>query len=216
MRPIISIVGKSHSGKTTLLEGLITELKKRGYKIAVIKHAGENFELDKEGKDSWRFSQAGGELVAISSPHKFAVIKQVAHDLSPQELSRLIDWDYDLILTEGFRQSSTLKIEVYQAEEGEELLCSPKQLLAVVTDKPLDIDVPRFPRNEIKGLADLVENWLIKQRRKDDIDLTINGNFIPMNPFVKSFITRTLLAMVSGLKGVKKIRNLHISLRRKA
>ena len=65
MRPIISIVGKSESGKTTLLEGLITKLKQRGYKVAVIKHAGEDFELDVVNKDSWRFSQAGSTVSAI-------------------------------------------------------------------------------------------------------------------------------------------------------
>ena len=64
MRPIISIVGKSESGKTTLLESLIIELKQRGYKVAIIKHAGEDFELDKQSKDSWRLSQAGSEVVA--------------------------------------------------------------------------------------------------------------------------------------------------------
>ena len=79
MRPIISIVGKSESGKTTLLEGLIIELKQRGYKVAVIKHASKDFELDKVGKDSWRLSQVGSEVVAISSPHKLAIIKQVEY-----------------------------------------------------------------------------------------------------------------------------------------
>ena len=216
MQPIISIVGKSESGKTTLLESLIIELKQRGYKVAVIKHAASVFELDKEGKDSWRFSQAGSEVVAISSPRKLAVIKQVEHDLSPQELSRLISWDYDLVLTEGFKQASTLKIEVHRKEQGEKLLCPPKQLLAVVTDEPLDVDVPQFSRDEIQGLADLVENWLLAQRKEDDVELFINDAYIPINLFIKNLLARTLVAMVSSLKGVKEVKSLHISLRRKA
>ena len=84
MQPIISIVGKSESGKTTLLEGLIIELKQRGYKVAVIKHSGEDFELDEVSKDSWRFSQAGSEVSVISSSHKLAVIKNLEGDLSPR------------------------------------------------------------------------------------------------------------------------------------
>ncbi len=216
MRPIISIVGKSRSGKTTLLESLIIELKQRGYRVAVIKHTSEDFELDKVGKDSWRLNQVGSEVVAISSPHKLAIIKQVERDLSPQELSRFIDWDYDLILTEGFKLSNTPKIEVHRKEQGEELLCPPQQLLAVVTDEPLDVDVPQFSRDEIQGLADLIENWLLAQLREDDVKLFINHASVPINLFIKDLLARTLVAMVSGLKGVKEVRSLYISLRRKA
>ncbi len=215
MRPIISFVGKSKSGKTTLLEDLIVELKQRGYKVAVIKHAGEDFELDKVGKDSWRLSQVGSEVLAISSPHKLAIIKQVERDQSPQELSHFIRWDYDLILTEGFLESSTPKIEVHRKEQGKELL-NPKPLLAVVTDEPLDIDVPQFSRDKIQGLADLIENWLLAQRKQDDIDLLVNDVPVPLNPFISTFLVKTLLGMVSALKGVKEVKSLHISLRRKA
>ncbi|MFQ5996740.1 MAG: molybdopterin-guanine dinucleotide biosynthesis protein B, partial [Dehalococcoidales bacterium] len=134
MPPIISIVGKSESGKTTLLEGLITILKQRGYKVAVIKHAAEDFELDTVNKDSWRFRQAGSEVSAISSTHHLAVIKNLEHDLAPQELANFIGLDYDLILTEGFKQSDHPKIEVHRKEQGKELLNQPERLLAVVTD----------------------------------------------------------------------------------
>ena len=216
MRPIVSIVGKSESGKTTLLESLIIELKQRGYKVAVIKHALEDIELDKQGKDTWRFSQIGSDVVAISSPHKLVLMKKLERDFSPQELSRFIAWDYDLILTEGFKQSGTIKIEVHRKEQGEGLLSPVKQLLAVVTDEPLDVDVPQFSKGEVQGLTDLIENKLLAQRRGDDVDLLVNEAHIPLNPFIKSFIAKTLLGMVSSLKGIKEVKSLHISLRRKA
>ena len=216
MHPIISIVGKSQSGKTTLLEALIIELKQRGYRLAVIKHTHENFEIDKVGKDSWRFSQAGSEVVAICSSHKLAIMKQLEGDLNPRELSRFIDWDYDLLLTEGFKTSDTFKIEVHLKEQGEGLLTQPKQLLAVVTDEPLDIDIPQLPRDEIRGTADLIENWLRTQLKENDIELFINHAFIPIKLFVKDIMAKTLLGMVSSLKGVKEIKSLHISLRRKS
>jgi len=215
MRPIISIVGKSKAGKTTLLETLIIELKRRGYKVAVIKHVGDDFELDKVGKDSWRLSQVGSEVVAVSSPHKLVVIKQVERDQSPRELSGFIGWDYDLILTEGFRQSSTPKIEVHRKQQGGELLCPPQQLLAVVTDEPLDVDVPQFSTDEIQRLADLIENKLQAQPGQDDVDLFVNDAPVPLNPFVSNFLVKTLLGMVSALKGVKQVKSLHIWLRRK-
>lgn len=216
MRPIISIVGKSESGKTTLLEKLIIELKQRGYKVAVIKHTSEDIELDTEGKDTWRFSQIGSDVVAISSGKELALMKKLERDLSPQELSRFIVWDYDIILTEGFKRSGTVKIEVHRREQGEKLLSSPKQLLAVVTDEPLDVSVPQFSKDEVQKLADLIENRLLAQDKGDDVDLLVNGAHIPLNPFTRGFIAETLFGMVSSLKGVKKVKSLHISLRRKS
>lgn len=215
MQPIISIVGKSESGKTTLLEGLIVELKQRGYRVAVIKHSGEDFELDEVSKDSWRFSQAGSEISAISSSHKLAVIKDLERDLSPQELSNFICWDYDLILTEGFKQSRHPKIEVHRKEQGKELLSPPEQLLAVVTDEPLDVDVPQFSRDEVPKITDLIEKTLLAQQREEDIDLFINDAYIPINQSTKSLLIRTLIAMVSGLKSVNKVKSMRIFLRRK-
>lgn len=215
MRPIISIVGKSKSGKTTLIEGLVIELKQRGYEVAIIKHTANDFELDKAGKDSWRFSQAGNRIVAISSPHKLAVIRQVERDFTPQELSRFIGRGYDLILTEGFRQSNTPKIEVHRKEQGGELLCSPQQLLAVVTDEPLAIDVPQFSGDEVQEIVDLIENKLLAQRDGEDVELFVNDAYIPINLFVKNMLARMLVAMVSSLKGVREVRSLDISLRRK-
>jgi molybdopterin-guanine dinucleotide biosynthesis protein B len=216
MPPIISIVGKSKAGKTTLLESLIIELEQRGYKTAVIKHAGDDFELDKAGKDSWRLSQAGSGVVAVSSPHKLVIIKQMERDRSPRELSGFIGSDYDLLLTEGFSKSDNPKIEVHRKEQGKELLCLPQQLLAVVTDEPLDVDVPQFSADEIQRLADLIENRLQAEGKEDNVDLFINDVPIALNPFLNSFLAKTLLAMVSTLKGVKQIKSLHIWLRRKA
>ena len=216
MRPIISIVGKSKAGKTTLLGDLIIELKRRGYKVAVIKHAGDDFELDKRGKDSWRLSQAGSGVVAISSPHKLVVMREMKHERSPQELSRFMGWDYDLLLTEGFKQGNNPKIEVHRKEQGKELLCLPQQLLAVVTDEPLDVDVPQFSADEVQRLADLIESRLQAEGGEDDVDLLVNDVPVSLNPFVNNFLAKTLLAMVSALKGVKRVKSLHLWLRRKA
>ena len=212
---IISIVGKSDSGKTTLLEGLIAELKRRGHRVAVIKHSGEDFEFDKTGKDSWRFARAGSEVAAISSPHKLAVIKQVEHDLSPQELSHFIAWDCDIVLTEGFKHSNYPKIEVHRKEQGKDLVSTPQQLLAVVTDEPLEVDVPQFSRNEVEKIADLIENTVLAQQKEGDIDLLFNDADTPTNPSFRNLLTRTLIAMISGLKGTDQVKSLHISLRRK-
>ena len=215
MQPIISIVGNSDSGKTTLIEGLIIELKQRDYRVAVIKHAGDDFELDAVSKDSWRFSQAGSEVSAISSARKLAVVKNLESDLSPQELSHFIWGDYDLILTEGFKRSDHPKIEIHHKGQGKQLLSPPEQLLAVVTDEGMNIDVPQFSRNEVPKIADLIERTLLTQHGQNDIDLFINDTHITLNQTVKNLLFKTLMAMVSGLKGVKEIKSLRIFLRRK-
>jgi len=211
---IISIVGKSESGKTTLLEGLIARLKQRGYRVAVVKHSAEDVELDTVNKDSWRFSQAGSEVSAVTSVHKLAVFKNIAHDLSPQELSQFIGSDYDLILTEGFKQSNHPKIEVHRKEQGKELLSPPEQLLAVVTDEPLDVAVPQFSKDEVEKIVELIENTLTTQNG-EDIDLFVNDTYIPINKPMKNLLFRTLVAIVSGLKGIKEVKSLRIFLRRK-
>jgi molybdopterin-guanine dinucleotide biosynthesis protein B len=214
MRSIISIVGKSGSGKTTLLEGLIAELKKRGRKVAIVKHSHHADDLDTTAKDTWRFSRAGSELSAINSLDNLAIYRHMDHYFDPQEISNFILWDYDLILTEGFRSSNYPKIEVHSREQGEDLLAEPKQLLAVVTDEPLEIDVPQFSRSEVTKIADLIENALL-QHREDDVDLIVNGDYIQMSPSLEDLLKRTLIAMIPGPKDNGEIKSLHVSLRRR-
>jgi molybdopterin-guanine dinucleotide biosynthesis protein MobB len=216
MHSIISIVGKSGSGKTTLLESLIVELKKRGYKVAIIKHSHHANDLDTASKDTWRFTRAGSELSVINSLDHLAIYKKMDGYFDPQEISDFILWDYDLILTEGFKGSHYPKIEVHQSEQGEELLTNPEQLLAIVTDKTLALDIPQFSREDIKGISDLIENTLIKYNRENNLNLIVNGKTVPIESPLEDLITRTLLAMIPGQTDNGVVKNLHISLRRNA
>ena len=216
MQPIISIVGKSDSGKTTLLEELIAELGRRDYKVAVIKHSNHDVEFDAVKKDTWRFSQAGSEVSAISSMHNLAIFKKLKDDISPEELSCIAGWDCDLILTEGYKQSSYPKVEVHRMEQGDDMVSPLEQLIAVVTDEPLEVDVPQFAKTEIKGIADLIENKILAQPEEPDIDLLINGEFVKTKPSFRNLLLRTLLAMVSGTKDDEEITSVGISVRRKS
>src|SRR5512134_4143595 len=100
MIPIVSIVGKSDAGKTTLIEKLVPELVRRGYRIATVKHDVHGFEVDREGKDSWRHKQAGAHTVVISSPSKLAVIRDVEMDVTLDMIRERFIHDVDLILSE--------------------------------------------------------------------------------------------------------------------
>jgi len=156
MPPIISVIGKSESGKTTLIEKLIPELKKRGYKIGTIKHASHGFEIDRKGKDSWRHKEAGANTVLVASPGKIAMVK----DDNCEALSCLEKYfpDMDLIITEGYKKENKPQIEVFRKTENEEPFCLNRDnLVACVTDAGKDLDVPKFGFDEINELADFIE-----------------------------------------------------------
>jgi molybdopterin-guanine dinucleotide biosynthesis protein B len=215
MHTIISIVGKSGSGKTTLLESLIAELKQRGYKVAIVKHSHHAADIDMVAKDTWRFTQAGSELSALNSLDNLAIYRRTEHYFDPQEISNFILWDYDIILTEGFKSSHYPKIEVHSRQQGEELLTDPHQLLAVVTDEPLAIDVPQSSREELAGIANLIEKTLLAQPQENDVDLIVNGVYMPINSPLKNLLARTLIAMIPSPQDNGEVKSLHVSLRRK-
>jgi molybdopterin-guanine dinucleotide biosynthesis protein B len=215
MIPIVCVVGKSGVGKTYVVEKLLVELKRRGYRVAAIKHSAGGFEIDHEGKDTWRFAQAGSDTVAISSPQKLAIIRKVEHDHTLAELQRYIGPDFDIILAEGFKQDKAPKIEVHRKEFGPDLLCTKEELLAIATDEKLKIDVPQYGLEDESELAELIEKRFFDREKEDAVMLFVNDEMIPVNPFVRSIITRTLVGMVSALKKVSQATSIDISIRRK-
>lgn len=205
MIPIVSIVGKSDIGKTTLLEKLLPELTRRGHCIATVKHDVHGFEVDREGKDSWRHKRAGAHTVVLSSPQKVAVIRDVERDLTLEEIREKFIRDVDLILSEGYKNDVQPKIEVFRKGKYEGLLCTPEDnLCAVISDQTFEIDVPFFSLEDIKGLADFIENRFLRPDEGREVILKVNGEKIPLNPFVKGFLARTIKGMVVSLKGCER------------
>jgi molybdopterin-guanine dinucleotide biosynthesis protein MobB len=160
MPVVLSFVGPSNSGKTTLLTNLIPELKRRGHRVAVAKHSMGDLDLDQPGKDSWRLARAGSDAVVASGPHTLTLIKKVERDPTLEEVLSMVGDDYDLVLVEGFKRSRVPKVEVHRRIQGG-LVCSPEELFAVVTDEPLDIPVPQFSVEQGEALADLIEDRLL-------------------------------------------------------
>jgi len=161
---IISIVGKSNSGKTTLVEKLIPELIKRGYRVATIKHNKHGFDIDHEGKDSWRHKKAGASTTVIACPTRVALIEDIDRDYSLGEIRDKYIKDADVILAEGYKGNPFPKIEVFRSELKRELLCGKEDnLLALAADKKLDVGVPCFDINDIKSIADLIEDKFLKR-----------------------------------------------------
>lgn len=157
--PVISFVGKSDSGKTTLLEKVIRELKNRGIKLAIIKHDAHQFDIDHPGKDTWRHGQAGADVVAISSPAKVAIIEKRDRELSLDEVIARIS-HVDIIITEGYKRENKPKIEVFRSAAHKELLCRPEELIAVASDINWDIGVPCYYIDDVSGVANEIEKYM--------------------------------------------------------
>jgi molybdopterin-guanine dinucleotide biosynthesis protein MobB len=163
MLPIVSIVGRSKSGKTTLIEKLIPELRQRGYRIGTIKHTHHQFEIDRSGKDSSRHRAAGAQTVILAASGQIAMIKSAASQ-SVAGLIRYFD-DVDLLITEGYKHEKTPKIEVLRAEVADELLCrDDPNLIAVATDANITIHVPVFRLDDPVPIAAFIERKFLRRR----------------------------------------------------
>lgn len=158
--PVITFAARSGTGKTTFLEKLIPELKAQGLTLAVIKHDAHRFEIDYPGKDTYRMSQAGADIVAISSGEKLALIEKRSQELELDAVIARLP-KVDLILTEGYKQNSYPKIEIYRKAAGHEgLLCDESELLAVFTDQALQTSAPCYGLNDTASAVTLIMNYL--------------------------------------------------------
>lgn len=156
--PLVTIVGQSNAGKTTFIEKLIKELRIRDIKVCTIKHDVHGFDIDKPGKDTWRHAQAGADTVVISSQEKMAMIKNVPQELTLDQIVEMVSSDIDIIITEGYKKSNKPKIEISRSERNEELLCTPDELIALVSDINWNIGVPLFELDDAIGVADLLQS----------------------------------------------------------
>jgi molybdopterin-guanine dinucleotide biosynthesis protein MobB len=158
--PVVSIIGKSGAGKTTLIERLIPEFRQRGCRVGTVKHhVHGDFQIDIPGKDSWRHGRAGSEFVVIVAEHKVATIRQVEVEPNLSEIIRGMK-DVDLILTEGFHWEGQHKIEVLRAERSREMLEEQTNLLAIVTDVENEFSIPTFTFGQIAEIADFLQQRL--------------------------------------------------------
>ncbi len=202
MIPIVSIVGKSDSGKTFLVEQVVTRLTAKGYRIATIKHNAHGFDIDRKGKDSWRHKQAGASTVILSAPDQIAVIKDLKEEQSLVEIQHLWIRDVDLILAEGYKRADSPKIEVSLFKDSGELVCSKdEQLVAVVSNEEFSLDVPIFRETEIDRLVEWLEKRFINQYQEPKVEIFLAGKPVSLTPFLQKLIRNTWRGFLSALKG---------------
>ena len=214
MLPIICIVGASNSGKTTFLEKLIPELRRRGYRVGTVKHDVHGFEMDREGKDTWRHRHAGAQTIAIASPVMLATIRETEAEMPLEQLAGRYFWDEDILLAEGYKQSRFPKIEVFRSEIEAKPICAVQDnLMAIVTDDRVELDVPGFHFDQVAAVADLIVERFLKDRKKHRIMVHVEGKRLPINEFVEQFLIGGTVGMLSSLRGWKPPRKIDIQIR---
>ncbi|MCX8006673.1 MAG: molybdopterin-guanine dinucleotide biosynthesis protein B [Coriobacteriia bacterium] len=169
--PVVSIVGKSDVGKTTVLEGVVAELAARGYVVATCKHHAHEVDIDVAGKDSWRHARAGARVVMVASPSQLVTIRRLEEELSLDDIAAEAERaGCDLLVTEGFKRTARVRIEVVRRARSRELISAPSELVAIVTDdEGIDAPgVPRFSLGDRVALADFVEREFLRGVRDGD------------------------------------------------
>lgn len=160
MTPVVAVIGWSNSGKTTMIKELITELKRRNYRVATIKHDAHKFKIDKPGKDSWIHRKAGAELVMLTSRDKVAMIKEIQKPIPVDELIEdYIEQDnFDLIIIEGYKSGQYPKIEIFRPEKYDQPIYDEDEVFYRVSNDFDDLD--GFYDAAIK-VADKIEDNLM-------------------------------------------------------
>ena len=170
--PAVSFVAPSGTGKTALLEQVIGELSRRGRRVGAVKHASHRFEIDHEGKDSWRLTRAGASPTVISAEGKLAVVQEgLAGEMPLGEILTRFMTGVDLVITEGYKTGHLPKIEVHRSGHGPELLCVTRDgkildgsLIAVVSDGELHLPVPILPLDRPEQVCDFIEERFLDKR----------------------------------------------------
>ncbi len=155
MIPVVSFIGRSNSGKTTLLEKVVRELKSKGYRVGVVKHTHHNFAIDHPGKDSWRLAQAGSDVVALSSPNKVAFIEHVESEVDLDQLSTFFEGKVDIVLAEGYKKGNAAKILVLATGQDREQLCLEEPLVTILA-RPSSPGYPQFDYDDVIHIVDLL------------------------------------------------------------
>ncbi|NOU01216.1 MAG: molybdopterin-guanine dinucleotide biosynthesis protein B [Gallionella sp.] len=165
---VISIVGHSGAGKTTLIERLLPLLNASGIRIATIKHSHHAVELDVVGTDSWRHKQAGAQASMLVTLAGMQLIADGVAQQNPQLLAQRYFFDMDLVLVEGFSQTSCAKIEVLRKACNLNLRCAYQDgLVALVTDvENSNMPLPHFGLDDISNIAQFLMGWKQRQGAK--------------------------------------------------
>ena len=213
MPPVLCVVGRPDAGSQAVVEGLVRELTGKGVRVATAIEANEApGPLSKAAAD---YMAAGSDMTIVRSPGCVASTRRSDDEPSLDELIWEMRDDYDLVIADGFRRSSYLKLEVHRVSEGDDLICHRNELLAIAGDKPATVDIPAFAVDDFPRMAELVRRRFLTQEPGEDATLFIDGVRLPLALFVRKIVASTVLGMVRPLKGVDDPKSVVVAVRRR-
>ncbi len=211
--PIVAFVGRSESGKTTYIEKLVPELKRRGYRVATVKHVPQHYHAQVPARDTERHLAAGADATIAATPDALILTKSYESETPLEEAGRLFGDEYDIILAEGFKTSNAPKIEVWRAAAGQPLE-GLRSKVAVITDDEYPGGGARiFSLNDIGAVADFIQKSYIEPHR-ERISLHVNGQPVVLSAFPREFISNVVNALTASLKDVPPVKWLEIRMKR--
>ena len=163
MPTIVCIVGASGSGKTTFIEALLPELKRRGHRVATMKHSHHRIDIDQPGKDSWRHRHAGADAVVLCGPDAVALIRNVGQPADPSQVMAWLGDDFDIVLAEGFTTSAYPKVRV--GHNGKPEMDGSLVVAEVVGAAAEPGQLPRYAASDVGRVADVIESLLPSLQR---------------------------------------------------
>jgi len=169
---VFGIAGWSNAGKTTLIERLLPLLAQRGWRVSIVKHAHEKFDIDRPGKDTFRFREAGSHEVLISSPARWALMRE-HRGASEPELPELLSHlsDCDLVLVEGYKREAMPKLEVHRAANGKPLLWpDDPHIVALASDVTIATGLPQFRLDDVEAIADFIAEFVAEDGKRSAAD----------------------------------------------
>ncbi len=172
-RPILGFVAFSGTGKTTLLEQLIPLMRERGVRIALLKHAHHDFDIDKPGKDSYRLRQAGASQVMVASAHRWALITEQSKEQDEPQLRELLSHldpdQFDLLLVEGFKHEHYPKVELWREVLGKPLLYpNDSHIIAIACDiPPPQASIPVLDINRPETIGEFIIKWMRQEQSRE-------------------------------------------------
>jgi len=208
MIPIIGFVGEKKSGKTAVLQKVIGWLSEKGYKIGVIKHTGHGFRLDYPETDSFKLYEAGAKKIALSGHNQLGMYGDAEPEPGPEQIRDLFLSEMDLILVEGYRSASIPKVLVALSQAIPDWAKELGGLIAIVSKNKPDFEIKHFGPEQIRELAELVEEYIKKHRGKREVKIYLDERELKIKPFVKDFFLNTISGMIGSLKqthGAKRV-----------
>ena len=199
---VVSVVGNSGAGKTTLIERLLRELSSRKYTVAAVKHCPHGFDLDVKGKDSWRFTEAGARGVFLTSPGRVGLIEDKEPIPGLKSIAEHYFPSFDIVFGEGFSEEKEVaKIVVLRKGIGHYVQSPQDDILARVSDFEIKAEKPVFSPDDVSGIADFIEQLLAGESGAgSSVKLIINKKPVPLNAFVQSVFKNVIIGIIRSLK----------------